>query len=221
MPERTEGGRAASHDPGPVHVVDDEVDVRASLALLLQSHGYAVRTHASAEAALAALQGDAPAACVVADMRMPGMDGLALQRVLAARRALPVLIVTAHADVPLAVRAMREGAADFIEKPYDAERLLAAVAEAIEEGRRRQALGERRAAAAARLGVLSAREREVFDLLVRGHANRQVADLLGISIRTAEVHRARLMEKLACFDLPAMVRLALDAEEPVGPAARG
>jgi FixJ family two-component response regulator len=200
----------------PVHLVDDDPEVLESLAVLLRSHGWHAVPHGSAEALLAALDAGAEAGCVIADVRMPGMDGLALQAVLAARGGIPVLIVTAHADVPTAVRAMRAGAADLIEKPYDAERLLAAVAAAQAAGVRRRAISRARADAQARLAQLSVREREVMDLLLQGRSNKLVAIALGISVRTAEVHRANLLEKLRVRDLPALVRLSLDAARDGG-----
>jgi two-component system response regulator FixJ len=206
------GPDAEDVDPSAtVHVVDDDPDVLASLALLLRSHGHLVAVHARAELLLGALDGGAAAGCVIADMRMPGMDGLALQGALAARGRIPVLIVTGHADVPLAVRAMRAGAADFIEKPYEAGRLLAAVSEALAAGARRQAARRISAEAASRLAQLSSREREVMDLLLLGKSNKLVAIDLGISVRTVEVHRANLLDKLRVRDLPALVRLSLDA----------
>jgi two-component system response regulator FixJ len=205
----------------PVHIVDDDPEVLASLALLLQSHGWRVEAHASAEALLGALDRGAEAGCVVSDVRMPGMDGLALQRVLKARGAIPVLMVTGHADVPLAVRAMREGAADFIEKPYDAERMIAAVTEAMATGERARAKSRVSAEAAARLAQISAREREVMELLLEGNSNKLVAARLGISVRTAEVHRANLMEKLKVRDLPALVRLAMHAGRAPGSGGAG
>jgi FixJ family two-component response regulator len=194
-----------------VHIVDDDPEVLSSLAVLLKIHGYRIAEHATGEALLAALHGGAEAGCVIADVRMPGLDGMALLGRLQARPDLPVLIVTGHADVPLAVRAMRQGAADFIEKPYDADQLVAAVAAAMALAAERRAASRASADAAARLSVLSIREREVFDLLVAGKSNKLVASALGISVRTAEVHRANLMEKLGVRDLPALVRLAMSA----------
>jgi len=203
-----------------VHIVDDDPEVLQSLALLLRSHGYTVHAHASGEALLAALDRGNDAGCVVADLRMPGMDGLAVQQAMQSRGAVPVVIVTGHADVPLAVRAMREGAVDFIEKPYDPDRLVGAVAGALQAGARRRAVSRVSAEAAARLAQLSLREREVMDLLLQGKSNKLVAAALGISVRTAEVHRANLMEKLKVRDLPALVRLALDAQADRAAAKR-
>lgn len=204
-----ERGRA----PSMVHLVDDDEEVLKSLALLLRTAGHRVATHADAMHLLAALDAGAEGGCAVVDVRMPGMDGLALARAIKARSApLPVVIVTGHADVALAVRAMREGAVDLIEKPYDEARMLAAVSTALASGavvtsrRRDQELARRR------LEVLSAREREVFDCLVEGMSNKLVATKLNISVRTAEVHRANLMEKLGVDGLPAMVRLSIAAK---------
>jgi two-component system response regulator FixJ len=216
-------------------VVDDDEAMRRSLALLLRSAGYAAEAHASAEALLAVLDGVAahapgaapPAptrpACAVVDVLMPGgMDGVALQIELARRGAgLPVVVVTGHADVPLAVRAMRAGARDFVEKPYPKERILAAVAEALEaaaaaaEAARDQAPEVARAAAAAaaeaRLEVLTPRERMVLRSLVLGRPNKVIAHELGISPRTVEAHRAAIMEKLGIRSLAEAVRVALAA----------
>lgn len=203
---------AAADAAAPVHVVDDDPEVLQSLALLLRSHGYTVHAHASGEALLASLDRGSDAGCVVADVRMSGMDGLAVQQAMQARGAVPVVIVTGHADVPLAVRAMREGAVDFIEKPYDPDRLLGAVAGALQAGVRRRAASRVSAEASVRLAQLSLREREVMELLLQGKSNKLVAAALGISVRTAEVHRANLMEKLKVRDLPALVRLSLDAQ---------
>jgi two-component system response regulator FixJ len=201
---------------GSVHIVDDDPEVLESLAMLLQSHGYAAVAHRSGEHLLAAMDRGAEPGCVIADVRMPGMDGLTLQALLRARGQqgrppVPVLIVTGNADVPMAVRAMRQGAADFVEKPYEADRLVAAVATALAQGAREREARRVAAEAATRLGVLSAREREVLDLLLAGKSNKLVAASLGISVRTAEVHRANLMEKLKVRDLPALVRLSMDA----------
>jgi two-component system response regulator FixJ len=203
---------ATSPNQAPVHIVDDDPEVLESLALLLRSHGYDVQGHAAAESLLTALDRGAEPGCVIADVLMPGMDGLTLQKTLQTRGAIPVIIVTGHADVPLAVRAMRAGAADFIEKPYDADRMVAAVAEALAAGARQRAASRVSAEAAARLAQLSLREREVLALLLEGNSNKLVAAQLGISVRTAEVHRANLMEKLKVRDLPALVRLALEAD---------
>jgi two-component system response regulator FixJ len=198
-----------------VHVVDDESAIRRSLALLLAAAGHQVATYASGEALLEAADdaGLAPG-CIILDVRMKkGMDGLAVMQRLGERRvALPVIIVTGHGNVPLAVRAMRAGAQDFVEKPYEEERIMGAVAEALAASRAAERAQSRRAEAEARLATLTLREREVLDALVSGSANKTIAAGLGISPRTVEVHRAHLMEKLGVRSLPEAVRLHLAAD---------
>ncbi|CAH2599776.1 Transcriptional regulatory protein FixJ [Rhodovastum atsumiense] len=194
-----------------VHVVDDDEAVRRSLALLLTSFGYVSTTYASAEALLAAADRLAPG-CLIVDVRMPGMDGLALQAELAARGVPhPVIVVTGHADVPLAVRAMKAGAVDLIEKPYSGEDIMRAVRAALtrmEDVRQQQSTAE---AASARIAALTPREHDVLLLLVEGRPNKAIAHELGISPRTVEIHRANVMEKLACHSLAEVVRIALAA----------
>jgi two-component system response regulator FixJ len=204
-----------------VHVVDDDDAVRRSLSLLLRAAGYAVHEHASAETLLTALDElpSSGAACAVVDVRMAGMDGLALQLRLAQRAGapIPVVIVTGHADVPLAVQAMRNGAVDFIEKPYPPGRILAAVADAHNVARkaeeapfpRRRRSDRETQDALNRLGALTAREREVLEALVAGKANKVIARELGLSPRTVEAHRAALMERLGVKSLAEAIRLAL------------
>ena len=202
-----------------VHVVDDDDAMRRSLALLLRAAGYAAEAHASAEALLAALDGaGAPPrqACAVVDVLMPGgMDGIALQAELARRgAALPVVVVTGHADVPLAVRAMRAGAVDFVEKPYPKERILRAVSEALDAAAaaaRGAGPAAPTAAATARVAALTPRERMVLRGLVLGRPNKVIAHELGISPRTVEAHRAAMMDKLGARSLAEAVRLAMAA----------
>jgi two-component system, LuxR family, response regulator FixJ len=225
---RPAGGTAP---PPLVHVVDDDDAMRRSLVLLLRAAGYSAEAHASGEALLAALgregeagspePGVAPVrrpACAVVDVLMPGgMDGITLLAKLARRgAALPVVVVTGHADVPLAVRAMRAGAVDFVEKPYPKERILLAVSEALdaaaEPAAERGAADSASAAAAqARLAALTPRERMVLRGLVCGSPNKVIAHELGISPRTVEAHRAAVMEKLGARSLAEAVRLALAA----------
>jgi two-component system response regulator FixJ len=194
-----------------IHVVDDDAAVRDSVRMLLQCSGFPVRTHASARAFLAAA--DTLAGCVLTDVRMPEMDGLELQRMLNERGLrIPVIMMTGQGDVPLAVRAMRAGAVDFLEKPLDDERLLDSVRRALEEGGRRRDALSMIAVAAVRLGVLTPREREVLDLLIAGLSNKAIGNELGTSPRTIEVHRARILEKLNAHSLPDLVRLVLAAE---------
>lgn len=205
---------SGSDQQAVVHVVDDDAGVRDSLAFLLESAGHAVRTHVSAEALLAAVPDLAPG-CVLTDVRMPGLDGIGLQRRLT-ELALPlaVVVMTGHADVPLAVQAMKAGAVDFLQKPFSDDRLLDVVRQALATRERAQAAEAVAAEAAARLASLTPREREVLDELVAGHPNKVIAQTLGASPRTIEVHRARVMEKLGVHSLPDLVRLVLAATAP-------
>jgi two-component system response regulator FixJ len=201
------------------YVVDDEAPVRRSLALLLGAEGYAVETFEGGEAFLDAAGAGLAFGCVLLDLRMPGLDGLSVQRVLAERKlAHPVILVTAHGDVPVAVQAMKAGACDFIEKPYTAEEMLRAVAAALDRGSAAEGEAQRAAEAAARVAALSPREAEVLQGLVAGRQNKMIAKELGISPRTVEIHRGNLMAKLGVRSLPEAVRLALAAG--VGPDGR-
>ena len=197
-----------------VFVVDDDADVRDSLCALLESAGVAAEAYDSARAFLDAYQPERPG-CLIADIRMPDMDGLELQEELNRRSgALPVIVVTGHADVPLAVRAMKAGAVDLIEKPYDDALLLASVRRALA---RAQSVREQVAvadAAKARIANLSARERQVLDLLVAGQPNKIIAYELDISPRTVEIHRAHVMEKMEAKSLSDLVRAAIAAGIP-------
>lgn len=180
-----------------VYLVDDDPGVLRSTTLLLEAHGLAVEPCASAQAFLARFQ-PGRRGCLLLDLRMPGTDGPELQRRLAEQgHRLPVIMLTAHGDVPAAVRAMRAGAIDFIEKPAPEARLLAAVEEARATtiaGRPRRVVP--REVVAERLATLTPREREVLDHLVLGRLNKEIADELGISQRTVEIHRARIREKM-------------------------
>lgn len=192
-----------------VHVIDDDVDVRQSLAFLLSTAGFAVRVHESAVAFLDVLA-EVREGCVVTDIRMPQMDGLELQRRLRELdKGLPVIVMTGHGDVPLAVEAMKAGAVDFIEKPFEDEVLLSAIRTAL---RRDRADGERKARNSEflnRLKTLSNREREVLERLVAGKANKVIAYEMGISARTVEVYRANVMTKMQADSLSELVRMAL------------
>ena len=193
-----------------VYVVDDDADVRDSLRLLLSASDFRVEVFDSAHAFLE--HAHAAHACLVTDVRMPGMDGLALQEELSRRgETLPVIIMTGHGDVPLAVRAMRAGAIDFLEKPFDGEALLASVDRALARRSEDLSRGAAAEAAAGHLAHLTEREREVMDLLVLGKANKVIAFELDISPRTVEIHRARVMEKTGAKSLADLVRLALAA----------
>lgn len=195
-----------------VHIVDDHPAIRRSLALLLQAAGHAVALHDSGDALLEAAESGICPGCIILDVRMPGRDGVQVMELLARRKlALPVIIVTGHGDIPLAVRAMRAGARDFIEKPYPEDRILGAVAEALAAGRVAVDENARAAEAQARIATLTPREGEVLAALVSGQSNKGTAAKLGISPRTVEVHRAHLMEKLGVRSLPEAVRMSLAA----------
>ena len=197
-------------DSGIVHVVDDDEAVRQSLAFLLGSAGLAVRLYDSAPAFLANLAG-VKGGCLITDIRMPGMTGLDLLHALRARACgLPTIVITGHGDVPLAVEAMKAGAVDFIEKPFDQEVLLSAVQAALEQGA--TGGGEEGRIVAARLESLSARERQVLDGLIAGNSNKTIAQALGISPRTVEVYRANLMAKMEARSLSELIRMALRAD---------
>jgi two-component system response regulator FixJ len=199
-------------DQPTVYVVDDDPDVRDSLRLLLEASNIKVETFDTAMTFLA--QAHAPNACLVTDVRMPGMDGLALQEELARRKeALPVIVMTGHGDVPLAVKAMRAGAIDFLEKPFEEDALVTSVRRALEH--RSASLSRSAAAQAAQqqLSLLTDRERQVLDLLVLGKPNKVIAYELDISPRTVEIHRARVMEKMQARSLADLVRVALASKD--------
>jgi two-component system response regulator FixJ len=202
---------------GPIFIVDDDADVRDSLQALLDSAGYRVRAFDSARKVLAAPD-LANAACLIADIRMPEMDGMTLQEELNKRQmGIPVIIVTGHGDIPLAVRALRAGAVDFIEKPFDDEPLLASVQRARElrdHAKDRAAIAKN---AKTRIEGLTTREREVLEHLVAGRPNKIIAFELGISPRTVEIHRAHLMEKMQAKSLSELVRLAIAADPTAKP----
>lgn len=197
-----------------VFVVDDDDAVRTGLEALLSVKGFAVRGFDSAEAFLQSLPRDVDG-CVLADVRMPGMSGLELQRELIMRDiGLPVVIITGHGDIPMAVSAIKAGAVDFIEKPFDAPVILAAVDEALRRSPgSAQNLARDREAFAQRLQQLSPREREVMELVVGGHPNKVIAHRLGIALRTVEIHRARIMEKTGARNLSELVRMVVRFEE--------
>ena len=192
-----------------VHVIDDDADVRQSLSFLLGTAGLAVRVHESAVAFLKVLP-DIENGCVVTDVRMPGMDGIELQRRLKAEKStLPVIVMTGHGDIALAVEAMKAGAVDFIEKPFDDEVLLRAIKAALAKVRRREEADAAQSAVRGRLKLLSERERQVLDGLVAGKPNKIIAYELGISPRTVEIYRANVMTKMQADSLSSLVRMAL------------
>jgi two-component system, LuxR family, response regulator FixJ len=195
-----------------VFVVDDDADIRDSMRLLLEVVGFKVRNYTSARQFL---DDDSPKqGCLVADIRMPDMSGLELQEEVAKRHLdLPVIIMTGHGDVPLAVRAMKAGAVDFLEKPFDDEKMLSSVRRALEIGSRARSRNAEAIAAKSLLASLTPRERGVLDKLVQGRSNKVVAYELGISPRTVEIHRAHIMGKMEASSLSDLVRVVLAAEQ--------
>jgi len=196
-----------------VHIVDDDASVRDSLMVLLESAGYAVRAYDSAVAFLQAAS-DRTAGCVLTDVQMPELNGLELQRRMSEQGIrLPVIVMTGHGDVPIAVEAMKAGAADFLEKPFGDEQLLTAVSGAVAISRRVRDEAAAVADTMRRLATLTPREREVLGHLVAGQPNKTIAYDLGSSPRTVEVHRARVMEKMGVRSLPELVRMTIAAEQ--------
>jgi len=192
-----------------VHVIDDDVAVRQSMAFLLSTAGYAVRVHESAVAFLQALP-DFEDGCVITDIRMPSMDGLELQSHLKSMKVgLPVIVITGHGDIALAVQAMKAGAIDFIEKPFDDDVLLAAIRSALARNLHNVEREAKFAEIGRRLKSLSDREREVLEGLVAGKPNKIIAHDLGISARTVEVYRANVMTKMCADSLSELVRMAI------------
>jgi two-component system, LuxR family, response regulator FixJ len=194
-----------------VFVVDDDDAVRESLQLLLEANGFRVETFANGPKFLEALP-PAPHGCALVDVRMPEMGGIEVQQELKRRGIdLPVIVITGHGDVPLAVKAMQAGAADFIEKPFTDETIRAGIERAIALDRaaedQRSATSRIREHAA----QLTAREREVLEHLVAGHPNKVIAHRMSISPRTVEIHRARVMEKMQARSLSELVRMAIEA----------
>jgi two-component system, LuxR family, response regulator FixJ len=194
-----------------VYLVDDELAVRRSISFMLKTAGMAVEAYESGEAFLKVAAGLDPG-CVLLDVRLGGIDGLAVQQLLRERGImLPVIIITGHGDVGLAVRAMKAGAVDFIEKPFEKATLIGAIAQAQLHTQGLEQLHRLAAVAQAQLNVLTPRERDVLDGLVNGHSNKVVAYELGISPRTVEIHRANLMAKLDVHSLSDALRIAFTA----------
>jgi len=201
---------AAMVSNSPVCIVDDDESVRQSLRVLLESAEFKVRDYSSADAFLA--DDIFGASCLITDIRMPRMDGLALQQEVARRRHdLPVVIISGHGEVQLAVTAMKAGAVDFFEKPFDNEAFLSSVRRAIEIGERTRTQETESHAARRLIALLTRRERAVLDELVCGLSNKAIALKLGISPRTIEVYRAQIMDKLRANSLSDLVRASLAA----------
>lgn len=192
-----------------IHIVDDEVPVRNSLAFLLMSSGFAVRPHESGPDFLRHMT-DPESACLVTDLRMPEMNGVELLEAIAGKGwRIPSVVITGHGDVPMAVAAMKAGASDFIEKPFSDDLLIEAIHRACAEAQTRGETGLRPGEIRARLEHLTAREREILTGIVAGLPNKTIAYDLEISPRTVEVHRASIMNKMQARSLPDLVRMSI------------
>ncbi len=203
-----------------IALIEDDDAVLRSLCLLLQKSGMTVDGHRSAEEFLDAFPAEAPI-CVVSDIRMPGMSGLDLQRELRSRdSAVPIILITGHGDIAMAVNAIKEGAFDFIEKPFDDERLLESIRNALQHGLRARVEKNERAQLKSRLSELSPRQLEVMQLVAEGFSNKEIAQRLEISPRTVENYRAWVMEKMGARNLAELVRkvMLLNAGGPAPPA---
>jgi RNA polymerase sigma factor (sigma-70 family) len=195
-----------------IYLVDDDEALRDSLAWLLESQGFKVAAFASAEDFLKAWRPEFNG-CLLLDVRMPGMSGLELhERLRAQYSTLPIIFITGHGDVPMAVAALKKGAVDFIEKPFNGTELLRLVSQCLVTEQEHRARRRQDAEVSRRLDQLTQREREVLDLIIAGKLNKQIADVLGISIKTVEVHRARVMEKMAAQSLAELVQNVMAIE---------
>jgi FixJ family two-component response regulator len=197
-----------------IYVVDDDEAFRDSLRWLLESAGFRVATFATAEHFLDSYQAGS-AACLVLDVRLPGCSGLELQEEIIRRgHAIPIIFVTGHGDVPMAVNAVKKGAVDFIEKPFNDAEFLGLVENAMKLDSLALQSRTRKVSAALRLATLTQREREVMELIVSGKQNKVIADELGISIKTVEAHRAKVMEKVGVNSVAELVQIVLDSKTP-------
>jgi two-component system response regulator TtrR len=199
--------------PGTVFVIDDDEAVRDSIRWLLEANGFATRCFDSAEAFLAAGAENESNGCVLVDVRMPGLSGLALQDELHARGCtMPLVFITGHGDVPMAVETMKKGAIDFLQKPFSEERVRAVVEQCLRRcGENHERVIARREAVE-RIDKLTSRERQVLERIVAGRLNKQIADDLDISIKTVEAHRSNIMEKLLARSMADLMRVAIQAE---------
>jgi two-component system response regulator FixJ len=192
-----------------IFVIDDHASVREALGEMLSVFGYAVKTYESADSFLQGLDRQIPG-CIVADVRMPGTDGIGLVRELARRNvALPIVLISGHADVPMAVAAIKSGAEDFIEKPVDDGQLVAAINRALARTFEQQDLHKSQNVLGARFARLTPRQVEIFDLVVEGFTSHAISDKLNISVRTVESYRAEVMEKRQAESIAALVRQAI------------
>jgi len=195
-----------------VYVVDDDEGMRSGMEFLLKANDLRVESYPSAEAFLEGI-GEHPRGCVLLDVRMPGMNGLQLQETLRGRDIrLPIIIVTAYGNIPMAVRAMRNGAVDFIEKPCDSNELLARLQKAIELDSDQAQSVEKASEVKKRMASLTTREHEILDCVVAGMLNKQIAEELGIALKTVENHRAHMMSKMEASCAADLVRMVVQSE---------
>ncbi|WP_097460699.1 response regulator FixJ [Mangrovitalea sediminis] len=196
-----------------VYVVEDDEAVRDSLALMLRSAGLNVATYSNANAFLSAWNEDM-SGCLVLDIRMPGMDGMELQKALNEQHSLlPIIFVTGHGDVPMAVEAMKHGAVDFIQKPYREEELLDKIQSALKQDAEQRHSLQQKQDIVRRVQSLTPREREIMDRMIAGQANKVIAIELDISQRTVEIHRSRVMHKMGTHSLAHLVRMVLSVKD--------
>lgn len=218
-PDREERSEALTPSLGTVYIVDDNASLRRALSRLFRSVGYEVEAFASAPDFLEKPT-EAHPACVVLDVRMPRMSGLDLQTELATRNSdLPIVFITGHGDIDMAVKAMKDGAVDFLPKPFDDQDLLDSVARALAHHQSVRPVNDRRREALERFARLTPREREVFERVIRGMLNKQIGSDLGTTEKTVKVHRARVMAKMQAQSLVDLVRMAADlgVGEPIVP----
>jgi two-component system, LuxR family, response regulator FixJ len=195
-----------------IALIEDDEAALESLRMLLEGRGMGVRSFASAEAFLASLS-EAQPECVVSDVRLPGLSGVDLQRILKTQgNDVPVILITGHGDIAMAVTAMKDGAFDFVEKPYDAERLIASIERALAAGQALRSKESQRQELMERLAELSPRQKEVMHLVAEGLSNKEIAHRLGISPRTVENYRAWVMERMGAANLAELVRMVLMIE---------
>lgn len=201
-------------DSPTIYVIDDDEAARDSLQFLLETAGLRAKTYETASLFLKNLPGPGPG-CIITDVRMPGMTGIELLKTLKARAfPLPIIVITGHGDIPLAVDAMREGAADFLEKPYNDDALLQSIERAVASVNPAADMDNVKAGILRRIAELSGREAEVMTGLVAGKSNKVIAIELDISPRTVEIYRANVMSKMGADSLPALVRMAITAGLP-------
>jgi two-component system response regulator FixJ len=197
-----------------VDLIDDDEAILDALGLYLERKGYEVRRHSRPNEFLKSADRSGFGDCIVSDVKMPGMSGLEVQKALAKReRCPPLILITGFADVLTAVQAMKLGAYDFIEKPVDEKKLVASIRQAVTQALRDHAEIDRSASLRERVQLLSDREREVMDLAAQGNTSREIGEILGISPRTVEIHRASVMEKLGCESLADLVRFSIMLEQ--------